>query len=947
MDGDAEQFVSETAEVESAESVRAGGYLHVYRGRLADVAGTVRILALAPDIDDDAVRGAFTRTVQDWQTVSTQPNVATVYDSGRAPRPWVATEWVDGRPLSEAEFTLSDARQAIDGLAEALRVTDLYNARPPMLTPGSVSLVWTADGASAVVNDWGLERACRVAAGKSPVSPYTPPEQVDGGPRTEQGGVYAFAAVSYVLLTGHPPPDWGGQRREQAKTDVVDPPSEYDQDLSTDVDDIVLRGLAPDPADRPESAREFKQQLLAALPGSARASGRELTGRDVGSSPVDSRPDADTAGTATSSGRGGRLELAVVGLALLLGVSLAGAVVVVEPFTTGGEAIEVTSAELRGADGIVVEGDLSGVDADTRFTVRVRPVGDSSGDPLLTLAEVTPAERTGQQFRLAVDAETIDTQAPGFEFVGDSRYEVAVETAEGGESAVATLDRGDLRIELERAEYRTGEATIGVTGSLTQGGAPVTDDSVSIGVRLSRDGEEATLETSGDTSEGNRSLLFTVADEDTQMEIAAGGNVTVTATYGSTADTVVAEIPSARFDIGSLTADTPADEGESLELAVGVTNTGEAAGTRTVEVDAGGLGSELLNVSLPGGQSTTETVILGTDTGDAGEYTATASTPADQESTAVQVQAVEPAAFSVELTGTSGPVTAGETVEVSAQVTNTGERGDTQTVALDLSALGSDTASVSLAGGESTTRSFIVETPADSRGEHVAVVSSQDDQDSVSVTVQRLEPASFAVEILGTNGPVTAGGSVEVTAEISNTGDESGTQTVEVDAGEIGLSTTEVTLAGGESATRTLGVETAQDESGTYPVAVASEDDTASVTVSVETPDGPLFLVDIGATNAPIVEGEVLRVNITVTNLGDGFATEPVSLTTSPDIGGTSASARLSGGANASATIAVVSTGQGDAGQYTLTVATEDDSESTTVTVLQGRNSRRLAARVR
>jgi len=86
-----------------------------------------------------------------------------------------------------------------------------------------------------------------------------------------------------------------------------------------------------------------------------------------------------------------------------------------------------------------------------------------------------------------------------------------------------------------------------------------------------------------------------------------------------------------------------------------------------------------------------------------------------------------------------------------------------------------------------------------------------------------LAEAFFQMEITGTNSPVFEGRQLNVTAEIANTGDVEGSQTVKLDAGQLGTDSTAVTLDGGASTTETLRVETSPGQAGEYTVTVQTD----------------------------------------------------------------------------------------------------------------------------
>jgi len=98
-------------------------------------------------------------------------------------------------------------------------------------------------------------------------------------------------------------------------------------------------------------------------------------------------------------------------------------------------------------------------------------------------------------------------------------------------------------------------------------------------------------------------------------------------------------------------------------------------------------------------------------------------------------------------------------------------------------------------------------------------------------------PAQFDVTITSTTSPVAQTGTLDVTADVDNFGGTQETQTITLDVNNgVGqVDSVSVTLSAGSSTTQTLSwsvpsEQTAQD----YTATVASEDDSASETVTVQ-----------------------------------------------------------------------------------------------------------------
>jgi hypothetical protein len=96
---------------------------------------------------------------------------------------------------------------------------------------------------------------------------YVSPEQVEGEPATERSDLYALAAVAFEALTGRPP----FARREASAVllaHVREPApdaSGANSGLPVAVDEVLARGLAKSPGDRPADARGLVDELRHAL----------------------------------------------------------------------------------------------------------------------------------------------------------------------------------------------------------------------------------------------------------------------------------------------------------------------------------------------------------------------------------------------------------------------------------------------------------------------------------------------------------------------------------------------------------------------------------------------------------------------------------------------------------------------------------------------------------
>ncbi|WP_424016637.1 CARDB domain-containing protein [Halorientalis pallida] len=291
---------------------------------------------------------------------------------------------------------------------------------------------------------------------------------------------------------------------------------------------------------------------------------------------------------------------------------------------------------------------------------------------------------------------------------------------------------------------------------------------------------------------------------------------------------------------------------------------------------------------------------------------------------------------------TNSPVTEGETLTVDATVENTGSGDGLQTVTLTVDGQVRDSQQVSLSGGESTSVSLSWQTQDGDAGDYTASVNTATQVAQTSVTVDpapSADPANFQVSNLQAPSDATVGDTITVSADVQNTGDQQGTQTVAfgVDTNDDGaletLASQDETLASGASTTVTFDVNTSALSAGTYTHGVSTANDTATAEITLTAPpveQPPNFQVQNLDTNSPVTEGETLTVDATVANTGDQQGTQTVTLS----VLGTSDDQQvtLAGGASQIVTLSVP-TETGDAGSGTATVTTENDTISTSVQV--------------
>ena len=226
-----------------------GGMGEVYRANDLLLSQTVALKFLpARWTSDESTLARFRNEVRIARQIS-HPNVCRVYDIGEAEgSTYLSMEYVDGEDLASLlrrigrlpqDKALEIARQLCAGLAAAHDKGVLHRD----LKPGNIML----DGQGQLrITDFGLAGvAGEVKDIRSGTPAYMAPEQRAGQEVTARSDIYALGVVLHEIFTGKRP------------SDSTHP------DMTPEVDRVIRRCLADDPAKRPASAL----QVAASLPG--------------------------------------------------------------------------------------------------------------------------------------------------------------------------------------------------------------------------------------------------------------------------------------------------------------------------------------------------------------------------------------------------------------------------------------------------------------------------------------------------------------------------------------------------------------------------------------------------------------------------------------------------------------------------------------------------------
>src|SRR2546428_12684755 len=165
---------------------------------------------------------------------------------------------------------LAAALKSLRGIAAGLASAHGHGVVPRDIKPANVLL--TNEG-TPVLADFGLAKLLQGSSLKSMTGvttgtpAYMAPEQVTGhqvGPAADR---YSLATIAYEMLTGVIPFDGEGlmELLYAQVHRLPTPPSARVASLGTEVDAVLMKGLAKDPASRWASATEFVDALDSAL----------------------------------------------------------------------------------------------------------------------------------------------------------------------------------------------------------------------------------------------------------------------------------------------------------------------------------------------------------------------------------------------------------------------------------------------------------------------------------------------------------------------------------------------------------------------------------------------------------------------------------------------------------------------------------------------------------
>ncbi|MCX5411437.1 Stk1 family PASTA domain-containing Ser/Thr kinase [Streptomyces sp. NBC_00059] len=260
-----------------------GGMAEVYLAHDTRLGRTVAVKTLRADLArDPSFQARFRREAQSAASLN-HPAIVAVYDTGEdyvdgVSIPYIVMEYVDGSTLREL---LHSGRKLLPertlemtvGILQALEYSHRAQIVHRDIKPANVMLTRTGQ---VKVMDFGIARAMgdsgmtmTQTAAVIGTAQYLSPEQAKGEQVDARSDLYSTGCLLYELLAVRPPfvGDSPVAVAYQHVREEPQPPSNFDSEITPEMDAIVLKALTKDPDYRYQSADEMRADIEACLDG--------------------------------------------------------------------------------------------------------------------------------------------------------------------------------------------------------------------------------------------------------------------------------------------------------------------------------------------------------------------------------------------------------------------------------------------------------------------------------------------------------------------------------------------------------------------------------------------------------------------------------------------------------------------------------------------------------
>ncbi|MEL4505564.1 Stk1 family PASTA domain-containing Ser/Thr kinase [Luteococcus sp. H138] len=262
-----------------------GGMAEVWRALDIRLGRDVAVKRLRVDLaTDPTFQARFRREAQSAAGLN-HPNIVSTYDTGEEPDaktgvavPYIVMELVEGHTLrdllrADRPIRPEKAFEWTQGVLDALTTSHKAGIIHRDIKPANVMLT---PAGQVKVMDFGIARAVAdtsatmtQTAAVIGTAQYLSPEQARGETVDNRSDIYSSGCLLYELLCGRPPfvGDSPVSVAYQHVREAPVPPSTLDPELTPEMDAVVLKSLAKDPADRYQNAKEMRDDIARLLNG--------------------------------------------------------------------------------------------------------------------------------------------------------------------------------------------------------------------------------------------------------------------------------------------------------------------------------------------------------------------------------------------------------------------------------------------------------------------------------------------------------------------------------------------------------------------------------------------------------------------------------------------------------------------------------------------------------